>query len=133
MSSIRYSKQREAILNYMKASKEHPTAEMVYEKIRQDLPNLSLGTVYRNLTLLVELGELIIIRTTNQMQRFDAKIDDHYHWQCKQCGMVEDLDMAVHEELNEEAQKVSGVKMNNHEMCFFGVCKICAQNKNDKC
>ena len=125
MSMVRFSKQREAILNYLKSSSEHPTAEMVYDEIRQDIPNISLGTVYRNLTFLVELGEIIIIRAKNQMQRFDAKVDAHYHWQCQQCGIVEDLHMAVQIKLNEEAEKVSGVKMNSHEICFFGICKKC--------
>ena len=129
MSLIRYSRQREAILSYLKSSTEHPTAEMVYEKIKQEISNLSLGTVYRNLAFLVEIGEIIRIKSQDDIYHFDARIIDHYHWQCRKCGKVEDLNMQVELELNEKAGKAAGVKIDNHELCFFGICDECYKSK----
>ena len=128
MSTIRFSRQREAILNYLKNSKEHPTAELVYENVRKKIPNISLGTVYRNLALLVELNEIVRIRSDNDVLRFDAVITDHYHWQCRKCGCVKDLIMPLHKSLNEEASKELGENIESHELCFFGICKQCAEN-----
>ena len=129
MSTIRYSRQREAILNYLKSSNEHPTAEGVYENVRKVIPNISLGTVYRNLALLVELNEIVRIRSDNDVLRFDAKITDHYHWQCRKCGLVKDLKMHIKAELNDDAAKEMGAPIDCHELCFFGVCEACAAEK----
>ena len=131
MTTIRYSRQREAILNYLKTSNEHPTAESVYENVRRQIPNISLGTVYRNLALLVELNEIVRIRSENDVLRFDAIITDHYHWQCRKCGQVRDLKMKLHKSLNQEAAEELGEEIESHELCFFGICKECAENNDD--
>ena len=131
--TTRYSKQREAILNYLEKSTEHPTAEMIYDQIRRKIPNISLGTVYRNLANLVETGQIMKIRTRNETMRFDARIREHYHLQCRLCGKVEDLAIHINFRLNEEAERQSGLKIDHHELCFVGVCRDCttaAANKS---
>ena len=73
MAVLRYSKQRESIKNYLCGREDHPTADMIYTSIREEYPNISLGTIYRNLSLLVEIGEIQKI-TTDGADRFDARV-----------------------------------------------------------
>ena len=96
---IRYSQQREEIYNYMLSTKEHPSAEMVYEALKADHPHLSLGTVYRNLNLLEELGKIRRVATVRNTDRYDAVCLDHAHFVCECCGKVEDLDHTDMEEV----------------------------------
>ena len=123
----RYSKQRELILTYLMSVTIHPTAEMVYDSIRRQMPGISLGTVYRNLAFLADSGQIIRIRMSDDVMRFDARKREHYHWQCRICGEVGDLDMAVSQQLNEEAERRSGVTIERHDLSFIGVCRNCAK------
>ena len=129
--TTRYSKQREAILNYLENTTAHPTAEMIYEQIRLIIPNISLGTVYRNLAYLVESGQIMKIRTRNETMRFDARIREHYHLQCRLCGKVEDLAIHIDHRLNEEAERQSGAKIDHHDLCFVGICRDCITLMSD--
>jgi len=126
---MRYSKQREAILNYLQSTTDHPTAETIYEKIRRNIPGISLGTVYRNLAFLADSGKIIKIRTRDETLRFDARTREHYHWQCRVCGKVGDLAIIVDPRLNAEAEQQSGVAIERHDLCFIGVCKDCAETE----
>ncbi len=87
-----YSKQREIIYNILKLTKEHPTAEWIYSVARRDLPNISLGTVYRNLLTLEEDGLIVKIVNVNGKDRYDAKTMPHAHVVCKKCGKIMDID-----------------------------------------
>jgi Fur family peroxide stress response transcriptional regulator len=98
---------------------------MIYEKIRRNIPGLSLGTVYRNLAFLADTGRIIRIRTSDETLRFDARTREHYHWQCRKCGRVGDLAIIVDPRLNIEAEKESGLTIERHDLCFIGICKIC--------
>ena len=91
MATLKYSRQREAIKSYLVSRHDHPTADMVYTAIRKIYPNISLGTVYRNLTLLEEQGDIIKISCGENSDRFDGRTDPHYHIICRECGCVEDL------------------------------------------
>lgn len=90
---MNYSRQREEIVHFLKTRKDHPTAEVVYENVRMVYPKISLGTVYRNLTLLSDKGEILRLRLGDGVDHFDADISEHYHVICKECGSVVDLDM----------------------------------------
>ena len=90
---IKFSRQRESIKNNLMGRTDHPTAETVYSDIRQDYPNISLGTVYRNLSLLADLGEIQKISTENGPDRFDGNPKPHYHFFCTNCNSVLDLKM----------------------------------------
>ena len=129
MAVLKYSRQRECIKNYLQDREDHPTADMIYTSIRRDFPNISLGTVYRNLSLLVELGEIRKI-TTDGADRFDAKLIPHSHFICKDCGSV--LDVMI--PLEDLALKVYPVWDCGHvEECrleFRGVCKKCIKSKS---
>lgn len=90
---IKFSRQRESIKNNLMGRTDHPTAETVYSDIRQEYPNISLGTVYRNLSLLADLGEIQKISTENGPDRFDGNPKPHYHFFCTNCNSVLDLKM----------------------------------------
>ena len=85
MAAMKYSRQREAIKNFLMTRKDHPTADMVYSNIRQEFPNISLGTVYRNLTLLSDIGEIQRLHFSDGVDHFDADISPHYHFVCQNC------------------------------------------------
>ena len=81
---LKHSRQRESIRNFLMQRCDHPTAETVYLGIKEDFPNISLGTVYRNLSLLAELGEILKISVGNGPDRFDANLKPHYHFFCNE-------------------------------------------------
>ena len=93
MATLKYSRQREAIKEFLAGTKEHPTADTVYMHVREEFPRISLGTVYRNLNLLADIGEITKITTPDGGDRFDAVTNPHYHVICTSCGRVIDLEM----------------------------------------
>lgn len=127
LAGIKYSKQREAILTYLKSTKEHPTAEMVYSELRMEYPRLSLGTVYRNLNLLAECGEILRLNCGDGIDHFDAVVRPHNHFICKKCGRVMDLDMPSLEFIDEKAAENFGGNIQGHQIYFYGWCKDCME------
>ena len=105
MATLKYSRQREVIKEYLASTKEHPTADTVYLHVRKTFPKISLGTVYRNLNLLADTGEALKITTPDGGVRFDATTTPHYHVLCCKCGCVQDLDMKPIDTLDEQAQQ----------------------------
>ncbi len=122
----RYSRQRELILNCVRSTTEHPTAEMVYQWLKPVSPNLSRGTVYRNLNLLAEEG--LLERMPFPVERYDARTEPHAHFRCQRCGQVSDLDFPYQPELDEAAARQCGGAVNNHSLLFYGVCAACADS-----
>ncbi len=124
---MKYSRQRESILQYLRSTKCHPTAETVYQNILAENPSISLGTVYRNLTLLTDLGEIKKITAFDGPDRFDGNVDPHYHFICRECGTVLDLEMdsLSHIDLL-AAHNFNGI-IEGHMTHFFGMCPDCAK------
>ena len=91
--TLRHSKQRDVIMQFLSTRKDHRAADVVYMNVRKEFPNISLGTVYRNLTLLAELGEIQRLRLGDGMDHFYADTSPHYHFVCSECGSVIDLEM----------------------------------------
>ena len=85
--ALKYSRQREAIKSFLMTRKDHPTADVVYENVRKEFPNISLGTVYRNLNTLVELNYIQKIKSTDNIDRYD-KILNHSHFICIKCNII---------------------------------------------
>ena len=125
MRTVKYSRQREAIKNYLMSTKEHPTAEMVYEAIREVCPNISLGTVYRNLTFLVDHGEIIRLRCGEDSDRFDGNTTRHYHFICRECGCVKDLTMLPIDHIDAIAGEHFDGSIEGHYAYFYGICAQC--------
>lgn len=121
----RRSRQREGILELLRSTGIHPTASWVYDRLKGEFPDLSLGTVYRNLNILVEQGLIRKIDSGSTFDRYDANISQHYHFICERCGSIADLEMAIDEELNERVEKAAGVKPRGHRIDFYGLCAQC--------
>ena len=114
---MKYSRQRESILNSLNEKLDHPTAEMVYNCVKKEQPNISLGTVYRNLNQLVEQGVLRRIATPVSGDRFDIRTDPHAHLLCTRCGKVLDLDRNV--------MRTTGFLVNDRQLLLSGICADC--------
>lgn len=127
MATIKYSRQRDAIKTFLVSRKDHPTAEVVYNNVRKDIPNISLGTVYRNLALLVQMGEAIKVPTPDGSDHFDGCVMPHYHFICNQCNCVMDLDMPDISIINDAASKNFSGTIEGHSTYFYGKCEKCSQ------
>ncbi len=124
----RDTKQREAVLNFLKNTRAHPTADQIYEEIRKEIPNISKGTVYRNLQVLRENGDISELNLHGALSRYEEKQDKHYHFRCDQCGRVFDLEEPVNLEIDDRVAKRTGFKVLSHQTEFRGLCKDCQQN-----
>lgn len=125
---IKYSKQREVIKTNLSNRYDHPTAETVYLDVKNEFPNISLGTVYRNLSLLTELGEIQKISTCMGPDRFDGNPAPHYHFLCRKCGCVMDIDLENQDYLDNAASEVFSGSIEGHSVQFYGVCPECMKN-----
>lgn len=105
--------------------KDHPTADVVYTNVRKEYPNISLGTVYRNLSLLSERGEIMKISTGDGPDRFDGNPLPHYHFICKKCGRVLDLEMESIDQIDKIANANFGGVVEGHVAYFYGSCENC--------
>lgn len=121
----RNSKQRQRILELLKSTGTHPTANWVYDQLRKEFPNLSLGNVYRNLNILVEQGLINSLDFGSTFDRFDANINQHYHLICENCGSIIDLEMPIEHELNDKVNKSADFDVSYHKIQFYGLCKKC--------
>ena len=121
----RDTKQREAVLRILRNTRSHPTADQIYDEVRKDIPNISKGTVYRNLEVLQEDGIITELQINGTQSRYEVKQDNHYHFRCERCGRVFDLDEPVDKELDERVAKNSGFKVLYHQTEFRGLCRDC--------
>ena len=125
MAALKYSRQRESIKRYLCGREDHPTADMIYTSIRREFPNISLGTVYRNLTLLAELGEVARINVGDGVDHFDPNTSMHYHFICRECGCVQDLGLENITKINEMASKSFDGEISGSVTYFYGTCGKC--------
>ncbi len=132
MKTLKHSRQRDAILNCLIERHDHPTADAVYASVREIYPNVSLGTVYRNLNLLADLGEIRRLNCGSGPERFDGDTHPHYHFICRECGQIQDLPMETFKQLDTRAQQHCGGRIDSHITYFYGTCQDClsAAEKN---
>ena len=128
---LKYSKQRESIMNFLVTRYDHPTAETVYLNIRKEFPNISLGTVYRNLNLLAEIGEIQKLSPGIGPDRFDGNPAPHYHFICRHCGCVMDLTVSGLDHINILAGQDFDGEIEGHITYFYGSCPSC--KASEKC
>ena len=121
-----YSKQREAILANLRARKDHPSADKVYEDLRREHPNISLGTVYRNLTTLAEKG-VILRLSEHDKDYFDGDTSPHAHFFCRQCGKIYDVFQAFPEKYIKDTARRLNCKIEEADITMRGVCAECAE------
>ena len=121
----RNTRQRAIIYDILASTDTHPTADWIYEKAKKFIPNISLGTVYRNLNILKEEGKIIEIQDSKQ-SRFDAKTQPHYHFKCEKCGRLYDVEKEeVHISTNLEEK---GYQLKDAFVILNGICYKCKGN-----
>ncbi len=130
--NTKHFRKREAILTCLRQTKAHPSADWVYARLKPDFPDLSLGTVYRNLSRFKEQGVISSLGTVRGVERFDADTHQHVHFICTGCGCIEDLeDILLPQSLASQAEKSSGGQLSGCQLTFTGLCRCC-QNSNQE-
>ncbi|NQU19103.1 transcriptional repressor [bacterium] len=130
----RNTKQRQKILDLLVNSKSHPTADWIYLKLKKKFKNLSLGTVYRNLRILKETGQIWELNFGTGFSRFDAVVHSHYHFICSSCQKIYDIKIPPMRELDDRVIQLTGFRILSHRLVFFGLCDVCKlkKKKNSK-
>ncbi len=129
MASRKYSRQREAIRQFLAGRTDHPTADTIYTSLREEYPNLSLGTVYRNLAVLADMGEIQRINTGIGPERYDGRVSEHQHFICTRCGRVFDVTSANTDELIRIAAGSCPGKIDFCTTNFYGICDDCQEDR----
>lgn len=126
--TAKHFRKRDAILTCLRQTTVHPSAEWVYAKLKPEYPDLSLGTVYRNLALFKQQGLITSLGTVNGVERFDGNIAPHVHFVCTGCDAVIDLPkVQVPESLNSSAEESVGGTVNSCQLTFTGKCSQCSE------
>lgn len=128
---LKKSKQRDAIMAFLESSKDHPSADVIYTHMREIMPNISLGTVYRNLNLLCELGQIIKLPCNDKIDRYDAQISPHNHFICESCGRVIDLEMDSIDFIKDIASENFGGQIRRQTVFFYGTCEQCLNHHDE--
>jgi len=132
-TSAKHFRKRDAILSYLRQTTAHPSAETIYTDLKQQIPDLAMGTVYRNLTLFKENGTVTSVATVRGVERFDANTEPHVHLICSGCDAVVDLmDLQVPQALCEQAADQSGGAVESCQLSFTGLCRNCSKHERKK-
>ena len=122
----KHFRKRDAILQCVRSTDAHPSADWVFEHVKEQVPDISLATVYRNLALFKEQGLITSLGTVKGVERFDGNTEPHVHFICTQCGNVLDLPkISVPEELNSAVAQSSGGRVDSCQLSFTGICGEC--------
>ena len=128
MKTRRNSKQRQLVLEAVKARCDHPTADQIYLDVRARDDKISRGTVYRNLGLLSDEGQISQVRVP-EADRYDLRQDRHYHLFCTGCGRVFDAPMPYHAEYDDQVGEETGFRVSRHRLVFEGLCPHCVKKQ----
>lgn len=127
--NLKLTPQRYAIYKYLKSTKSHPSADMIYSELKDDYPTMSLATVYKTLKMLIELGLVQELNVGENNFRYDANTDAHPHIVCISCSKVDDIENAEFNFLNNEAEKHTKYKILSHKLYFYGLCPECKKGE----
>lgn len=122
---MKFSKQREIILNEVMNSHLHPTADSIYNSLKKDNPELSLGTVYRNLSQLTKHGFISKLSIPNQSDRYDKNIKPHAHLICKDCNNIYDVESETINKFINDLSNEKDLSITNYDIVLQGTCKNC--------
>ena len=129
--TAKHFRKRDAILSCLRSTTEHPSAEWIHARLKPDYPDISLGTVYRNLSFFKEQGTITSLGTVKGVERFDGNTAPHVHYICTGCGRVLDLPgMEIPLELNQAAARDSGGRVMSCQLTFTGLCAQCVNQEN---
>jgi len=129
--NLRMTQQRKVILEELQKLETHPSADEIYSIVRRRLPRVSLGTVYRNLEVLSELGEIQKLELSGSLKRYDWDTKKHYHIRCMHCNMVEDAPIAPLNQLEDDLYGATVYQIIGHNLEFTGLCPGCAKKAAD--
>ena len=121
----RKSRQKDAILRVLRSTTSHPTADWIFQEVRKEMPNISLGTVYRNLKLLAERGEILELRFNDSPSQFDANTQEHCHVKCERCHRVFDVGAPIDKKLSDSISRKTGFKVLGKHLELRGLCPEC--------
>jgi len=128
---LRMTRQRQVILEELRATDQHPSADDLYSRVKQKLPRISLGTVYRNLEILSELGEIQTIASAGNLKRFDGEAQNHYHMRCLGCDRLFDAPLEVIDALERALQTKTDFRVLSHRIEFVGFCRDCQTRRGE--
>ena len=128
-AATRNTIQRSLVLEAVQSLHDHPTSADVYEVVRQKYPNISRATVYRNLGVLANRGEVLRVEVPNGADRYDFFNKPHYHAKCRVCGQIFDVDMPYLADLPARVADAHGFRIEGHEIIFDGVCSGCQERE----
>ncbi len=126
---MNYSKQREIIYQALADNVVHPSAEYIYDVLKQANSNISLATVYRNLNKMAHNGKIKKIQGLEDKAHFDHNTFEHYHFICKKCGRIFDIPCDIAPEIIKKTQESTGFKIESHDIVFSGICRECSENE----
>lgn len=127
---MRNTKQRQVVLDIIRSTDSHPTADWVYEQVRKVIPNISLGTVYRLLGRLQEEGLVVQLEAGSRKSRFDGRPGPHQHIICERCGCITDVPDVLDASATERIQQVTGYRVHAHRVEWIGLCPQCQGEHN---
>lgn len=122
--NTRETRQRQVVYEAVRGSKEHPTAEMIFDYVRDTLPTVSLGTVYRNLSVLKHQGLVIELRGSDRKAHFEADLSPHAHFTCTECGAISDIEGCPTPDW-QNLPCLAGYTVREHNLEFRGLCPRC--------
>ena len=122
---LKHSRQREALLELLRSVKNHPTADWLYEELRKSFPKISLATVYRNLNILENNGDIVRLDCGGSAERYDGNPMKHYHFICRNCSSIIDVSFSQKSSLNEFVKEKNKLKIEDHALFFYGLCDKC--------
>ena len=129
--NLRSTQQRMVILEELRSKNNHPSADELYERVRKKLPRISLGTVYRNLEVLSQLGEIQKLNLSGSLKRYDGTPSKHYHIRCIRCDRVDDAPIAPLNQIEDELYQATVFEIIGHNLEFTGLCPACTkENQN---
>ena len=125
MGIQRNTVQQQIILDALEKFNTHPTVDEIYEEICKEHPSISKATVYRNLRKLTENGDIRQVTMTDETERYDRRIESHYHFKCKVCKKILDVDIDYNSNVDETVRRIYGFQVDDHDVIFKGVCTQC--------
>ena len=129
MECKKHFRKRDAILTCLRQTTVHPSAEWIFTQLKPEIPDLSMGTVYRNLALFRKQGLVSCIATVDGVERFDGNTKPHVHFICSDCNAVIDLhSLTTPQALGKEAEAAIGCQVASCQLSFTGVCENCLNN-----
>ena len=132
MTRTRVTKQKKVIVKILQETTSHPTADWIYEEARKVLPDISLGTVYRNLRVLTEAGVIRELNYGSTYSRYDGNASNHYHFVCLHCNQVLDIPVPVISDLEARVEDVTGHQVDYHRTELYGICRECLERDGHK-